>query len=60
MWHPLDVRWLLFPALVNLAFVVLAGDLDNIVFFTIKNLCVPIAVLFVGSVQLRRDLVEQQ
>lgn len=58
-WHPLDVRWLLFPALVNLAFVVLAGDMDNIVFFSIKNLCVPVVVLLVGSVQVRQDAVMQ-
>jgi hypothetical protein len=47
--HPLDVRWLLVPLVINLCFVTLVGDSDNIVFFLLKNAIVPFGVLFLCS-----------
>jgi hypothetical protein len=47
--EPTDSRWLLLPFLVTLCFVILAGDLDNILFYMIKNGSVPFAVLALSS-----------
>jgi hypothetical protein len=47
--HPHDARLLLYPFLVNLCFVVLVSDSDNIVFFFFKNGAVPALVVFLSS-----------
>jgi len=39
--HPADARFLLYPLLVNLCFVILVSDSDNIVFFFFKNGALP-------------------
>jgi hypothetical protein len=44
-----DVRFLLLPLLINLCFILLVGDSDNIVFFLIKNGVVPFLVLMLCS-----------
>lgn len=44
-WPPSDARWLLYPLLVNLCFVVLVGDSDNVIFFLVKNCLIPIVVI---------------
>lgn len=46
---PQDARWLLAPLLINLSFVVLQGDSDNITFFLVKNGALPFLVIFVSS-----------
>lgn len=46
---PGDSRWLLVPLLVNLCFVVLASDSDNVLFFLIKNGVVPILIITLSS-----------
>ncbi len=51
---PLDARWLLLPFFVNLCFVVLGMDSDNIVFFTVKNGLLPLTVVYLGSEVVRR------
>lgn len=50
---PGDGRALLLPLLVNLSFVVLASDSDNIVFFLIKNGTVPALVVMLASRRVR-------
>jgi len=47
--EPADSRLILLPFLVNLCFVVLVSDSDNILFFFIKNGAVPLAVLALSS-----------
>lgn len=47
--EPTDSRLMLLPFLVNLCFVILSGDLDNIIFFLIKNGAVPFVVLALSS-----------
>jgi hypothetical protein len=49
MWDAHDPRLLLIPFLVNLCFVVLVGDSDNIVFFLIKNGAVPVLVVWLAA-----------
>lgn len=49
---PLDSRRLLAPMLVNLCFVVLASDSDNILFFLLKNSSVPALIVVLCSVRL--------
>ncbi|MBN1311622.1 MAG: hypothetical protein JXB30_09400 [Anaerolineae bacterium] len=48
-WESHDIRLLLLPLLINLCFVVLAGDSDLILFFIIKNGVVPFLVLWISS-----------
>ncbi len=48
-WDAADVRLLLATFLVNLCFVVLVGDSDNILFFFIKNGAVPLSVIWMTS-----------
>lgn len=48
-WNPTDSRLLLYPLLINLCFVVLASDSDNVVFFSIKNGMLPFLVIILGS-----------
>lgn len=49
VWEPHDARWLMVPLLINLSFVVLVGDSDNVLFFMLKNGLVPIVLLWVCS-----------
>lgn len=52
---PQDARWLLVPFFINLCFVVLGMDSDNILFFSVKNGLLPVLVVYLGSeVVLRR------
>lgn len=51
-----DSRLFLVPFFVNLCFVILAGDLDNIIFFLVKNGAVPIFVIMLVST---RKLVKE-
>jgi hypothetical protein len=48
-WQNGDVRQLLLPVMVNLCFVVLVSDMDNIVFFMFKNCGLPTAIVLIGS-----------
>lgn len=48
-WTAKDARWLLAPYLVNLCFLILTADSDNIVFFLIKNGAVPIFTVVISS-----------
>ncbi len=50
---PNDVRWLLVPFLINLCFMTLVSDSDNILFFFFKNGLVPLVVIFVGSTRIK-------
>jgi hypothetical protein len=45
-WPALDPRLLVLPFLINLTFVAMQGDSDNIVYFLVKNGLVPLSVLF--------------
>lgn len=49
-WIPNDARVLILPLLINLCFVVLVSDSDNIIFFTVKNGLVPFAVVALSSI----------
>lgn len=51
---PLDARWLLVPFYINLCFVLLGMDSDNILFFSIKNGLMPVLVVHLGSVAVQR------
>ncbi|MBA2662344.1 MAG: hypothetical protein H0U74_08610 [Bradymonadaceae bacterium] len=51
--HPDDMRWLMVPFLINLCFMVLIADSDNILFFFIKNGAVPFVVILMGSRRYR-------
>ena len=44
-----DVRRVMLPVLVNMCFVVLMGDSDNLVVFMFQNAMIPMALLYVGS-----------
>lgn len=48
-WSERDARRLLLPLLINLCFVILASDVDNIVFFLVKNGAVPALVVWLAS-----------
>jgi hypothetical protein len=50
--EPADSRLILLPFLVNLCFVILVSDSDNVLFFLIKNGAVPFAVLALSSAKL--------
>ena len=47
-----DTRLLLLPFLVILSLVVLTSDLDNLLFFVIKNASIPFLVIWLGSRRL--------
>lgn len=51
---PLDARWLLVPFFINLCFIVLGMDSDNILFFLVKNGLLPALVVYLGSRVVRR------
>ena len=55
-WTPEDARWLVAPVFVILSFLILVSDGDNVVFFLIKSLSVPAAVVMVSTrrIQLAR------
>lgn len=44
-WDSADIRLLLLPVMVNLCFVVLVSDLDNDIFFLLKNAGFPILLI---------------
>ncbi|MEB3178759.1 MAG: hypothetical protein VKL59_07010 [Nostocaceae cyanobacterium] len=48
-WHSSDSRLLLLPMLVNFCFVVLVSDLDNDIFFLMKNSGFPTLVVWLSS-----------
>lgn len=50
---PFDTRLLLYPFLVNVCFMFLASDSDNMIFNIIKNLAIPFVVLLFGSSRIR-------
>lgn len=50
-----DARWLLVPFLINLCFVVLGMDSDNVLFFLIKNGLFPVLVVYLGSEVVSRQ-----
>jgi hypothetical protein len=48
-----DIRLFFLPILINLCFVILVSDSDNIIFFTIKNGALPALVIWVGARRIR-------
>ena len=48
-WGPGDSRRLLLPFLINLAFVLIVSDSDNILFFLLKDGAVPSLIVALGS-----------
>jgi hypothetical protein len=57
--HRRDARWLLVPLLALLCPVILTLDSDNVVIFLLQNGTLPLAVLLVGTVRIRRSALEQ-
>ncbi len=53
--NPSDPRLLIAPLLINLGIVVLVGDLDNDIFYLIKNGFLPMMVLVMASFLPYRD-----
>ena len=47
--HPDDARLLLYPLLVNLCFVLLVSDSDNVVFLLVKNGAIPVLLVYLSS-----------
>jgi hypothetical protein len=47
-WESSDIRLILLPMLVNLCFVVLVSDLDNDIFFVLKNSGLPAFVILMS------------
>lgn len=56
IWNTSDARFLLLPMMINLCFVVLTADSDNVIFFLIKNGAFPFAVLWLGCSRKTLDL----
>ena len=54
---PSDTRFLLLPFFVNLAFLTLLNDSDNIVFYVIKYGLVPVFLLLLSSQRLVRRVI---
>jgi hypothetical protein len=48
-WAPEDGRWLIAPILVNLCFVIIVSDLDNVLVFVLKSLSIPLILLLFGT-----------
>lgn len=48
-WKYLDSRFILLPMLVNFCFAVVVGDLDNVIFFLLKNSGLPTLVILLSS-----------
>ena len=46
---PESVYWLMYPVLVNLCFLVLISDSDNLMVFAFQNAVVPLLVVLAGS-----------
>lgn len=51
--HPWDIRILFAPFYINLTITLLCGDLDNTIFFFIKNGAVPLLIVLLGSTKVR-------
>jgi hypothetical protein len=49
-----DTRWLLLPLLINLCFIILVSDSDNVLFFVIKQGTLPFLLIFVSSYKVQR------
>ncbi len=47
--RPEDARFLLYPVLINLSFVILVSDSDNVVFFFLKNGALPFLVIALSA-----------
>lgn len=56
--HPRDSRWLIVPLLALLCPVILTLDSDNVVVFLLQSGALPFAVLFFGSMRVRRAALE--
>src|SRR5262249_45381155 len=56
-WQPRDARFLLYPLLVAFALCMLFQDVDNLLFFLIKNGTVPLLVVWFA---LQRSEVRSQ
>lgn len=56
-WEPYDVRMFFVPFLVNLCFVLLVSDSENILFFLIKNGAVPMFVIWLTVRITEKSLV---
>ncbi|MFB2836052.1 hypothetical protein [Floridanema evergladense] len=52
-WQAADVRLILLPFLVNYCFVILVGDLDNQIYFLLKNGGFPFIVLLLSSEKIK-------
>ncbi len=51
--RPEDARFLLYPVLINLSFVLLVSDSDNVVFFFLKNGALPFLVIALSARRMR-------
>lgn len=49
-----DSRYLLYPFLVIVCFLLLVQDLDNLVFGVVKNLAIPFIVVYLSSEKVKR------
>lgn len=54
-WNYPDSRLLLLPALVNFCLVVLISDMDNNIFFLMKNCAFPMFILLLSSRKISRE-----
>jgi hypothetical protein len=50
---PDSVYWLMYPVLVNLCFLVLVSDSDNLMVFSFQNAVVPLLMILAGSTVVR-------
>ena len=50
---PDSIYWLMYPVLVNLCFLVLVSDSDNLMVFSFQNAVVPLMVILAGSTVVR-------
>jgi len=48
-WEASDSRLLLLPMLINFCFAIIVSDSDNLLFFIVKNGCIPFAVILMSS-----------
>lgn len=55
--QPEDVRFLIYPMLINFSFNLLVGDSDNILFFLVKNGLVPFTVLAICTQRVKQASV---
>lgn len=52
-----DSRFLIFPFLIVMAFLMIVNDSDNMIFALIKNCLVPFLVIYFSSIKVERSLV---